>query len=119
MVARKIPKKIFLKKIRPNGVHILNPEVQKPLTSNFEPNRSNFFLFEKSDFFPGGTGEGDGRGAPGSLPGAAGEQPGAPGELPGSSGNGIGAGLRAGDVGNAQKNFQGIFLLRPWRSENS
>ena len=27
-----------------NGVDFLNPEVQKPLTSNFEPNRSNFFF---------------------------------------------------------------------------
>ena len=41
-------KEKFLKKIRPNGVDFLNPEVQKTLTSNFEPNRSNFFLGEKS-----------------------------------------------------------------------
>ena len=33
-------KYFFLKKIRPNGVDFLNPEVEKPLTPIFEPNRS-------------------------------------------------------------------------------
>ena len=42
-------KETFLKKIRPNGVDFLNPEVQKPLTSIFEPNRSNFFFRGKSE----------------------------------------------------------------------
>ena len=42
-------KEFFLKKNRPNGMDFLNPEVQKPLTSNFEPNRSNFFVWEKSE----------------------------------------------------------------------
>ena len=40
-------KEKFWENIRPNGVDFLNPEVQKPLTSIFEPNRSNFF-FEKN-----------------------------------------------------------------------
>ena len=41
MVVRKIPKKkSFSKKIRPNGVDFLNPQVEKPLTTIFEPNWS-------------------------------------------------------------------------------
>ena len=36
----KSEKLIFLKQIRPNGVRFLNLQVEKPLPSKFEPNRS-------------------------------------------------------------------------------
>ena len=36
------PEKEKNEKIRPNGVDFLNPEVEKPLTPIFEPNRSIF-----------------------------------------------------------------------------
>ena len=46
-------KEKFLKKNRPNGVDFLNPQVEKPLTPIFEPNRSIFFLVksEKMIYF--------------------------------------------------------------------
>ena len=43
---KKNPENVFfVKQIRPNGVDFLNPEVEKPLTPIFEPNRNKKFFW--------------------------------------------------------------------------